>query len=208
MFRQVFNPENGFFRVIGKFTDVMLLSLLWLVCSLPLFTLGPATAALYRSTVRCVRGGQDGPFTMFFATFKENFKVGALTSLVVIAVGAGLILLRAVLYALAGTIYLAGIYYYAFHVLLLIPLGILCYLFPVLSRFTFRVGGLLGNSARLAVAHLPSTLLMALVLVGAVLLCLQLWLLIIVMPALVALVHSFLLERIFKPYETQPEQEG
>ena len=48
----IFNPENDFWRLIEKLVDLFLLSVFWLVCSLPVFTLGPATAALYRTTVR------------------------------------------------------------------------------------------------------------------------------------------------------------
>ena len=33
--RGIFNPENGFWRVTGKIVDAALLSLFWIVCSLP-----------------------------------------------------------------------------------------------------------------------------------------------------------------------------
>ena len=80
--RGIFNPENGFWRVTGKIVDAALLSLFWIVCSLPVFTLGPATAALYKTSVKCLRGDETKSWSMFFLTFKENFKVGALTSLI------------------------------------------------------------------------------------------------------------------------------
>ena len=37
----IFNPENDFWRLIEKLVDLFLLSVFWLVCSLPVFTLGP-----------------------------------------------------------------------------------------------------------------------------------------------------------------------
>ena len=46
MFRSFFNPENPFFRFTGRVLDIMVLSVLWLVCSLPIVTIGPASAAL------------------------------------------------------------------------------------------------------------------------------------------------------------------
>ena len=48
----IFNPENDFWRLIEKLVDLFLLSVFWLVCSLPVFTLGPATAALDRKSTR------------------------------------------------------------------------------------------------------------------------------------------------------------
>ena len=51
MFASIFNPENGLWRLVAKFADVLALSVLWLLCSVPLVTLGAATAALYSSAV-------------------------------------------------------------------------------------------------------------------------------------------------------------
>ena len=45
----IFNPENSIWRVTGKLVDLMILSVFWLACSLPVVTLGPASAALYHT---------------------------------------------------------------------------------------------------------------------------------------------------------------
>ena len=74
---------------------------------------------------------------------------------------------------------------------------------PVLSQFEFGVGGLLSNCAKLAIAHLPSTIALALLLYAALTVCLNFFLAIAVTPALLALLHSLLLERIFAPYLRQ-----
>ena len=39
---QIFNPENFFWKCFDKMADVLGLSLLWLLCSLPVVTAGPA----------------------------------------------------------------------------------------------------------------------------------------------------------------------
>ena len=191
----IFNPENDFWRLIEKLVDLFLLSVFWLVCSLPVFTLGPATAALYRTVARCIRGSERKSWSLFFRTFRENFKVGALTTLVVVAVGAVLFVLYTLLYQTASLNRAGYILFMAYYVFLLLPLGLLCYLFPVLSQFEFGVGGLLSNCAKLAIAHLPST--------TALTVCLNFFLAIAVTPALLALLHSLLLERIFAPYIRQ-----
>ena len=196
----IFNPENSFYRATEKIIDLFLLSVFWVGCSLPLVTIGPATAALYNTVVRAIRGNHRNSWALFFRTFKNEFKVGALTSLVVVPVLAGLILLLGLLYRMALTDGTAYLLYFAYQVFLLLPLGAVCYIFPVLSRFTFRPGGLLLNSSKLAVAHLPSTVLIALLLYAAVILCAAFFPLIFLMPAVVALLQSFLLERIFRPY--------
>lgn len=209
MFAHIFNPENWFFRITGRFVDIVLLSVLWAICCVPLFTIGPATAGLYYAVVKIVRNGESGyGLGFFFHSFKLNFKVGALTSLAALAAGFGLLCLGRLLFrvALAGS---AGVVLYvAFCVLLLLPVGVLAYLFPVLSRFTFGVRGLISTCCRLAMAHLPSTVALALMLYACAVLCLNFWWPVLFLPALAAVAASSLLERIFKPYlaaQTPPE---
>ena len=77
--------------------------------------------------------------------------------------------------------------------------GSMSYYFPVLSRFTFGVGGLISVSLRLAAAHLPTTMLLGVLSLGAILLCVNFVFPVLVVPAVGALLSSFLLERIFRP---------
>ena len=196
----IFNPENDFWRFTAKLVDIFLLSVFWLVCSIPLFTIGPATAALYHTVVRCIRGDRRDSWSLFFRTFRDNFKVGALTSLVVGAAGFVLFFLYNLLYQVAPYSQAGYVLFMAYYVFLLLPLGVLCWLFPTLSRFTFGVGGLLSNCAKLAVAHLPVTVALALLLYGAAFVCVNLPVAAAVLPALLALSHSLFLERVYAPY--------
>ena len=49
MAKGIFNPDNDIWRFTAKLVDLFLLSVFWLVCSIPLFTIGPATSALYNT---------------------------------------------------------------------------------------------------------------------------------------------------------------
>ena len=200
MAKGIFNPDNDLWRITGKLVDLFLLSVFWLVCSIPLFTLGPATAALYHTVVRCIRGDGRDSWTLFFRTFRANFRVGALTSLVVLAAGAFLFFLYSLLYQTAAYSRAGYVLFMAYYVFLLLPLGLLCYLFPTLSRFEFGVGGLLSNCAKLSIAHLPTTAALALLLYGTLYVCLNVPVAAAVLPAVLALAHSLLLERVFAPY--------
>lgn len=201
MFGRMLNPENRFFQVTGRLADLLLLSLLWLLTSLPLVTLGPASAALYDTVVKTFRTKEETtPYRRFFRVFRRELRVGMLTSLVVLAAGFFLYCLYVFfLLAAPGS---RGWYllYFSFLVVLLLLAGILSYLFPVLSRFTFGVGGLLSACAKLALVHLPSTVLLA----GAAILgawaCLRWWWPVLFVPGTLALFASLPLERIFQPY--------
>lgn len=204
-----FNPDNGIFRYTEKLADLIILSVFWIVCSLPLVTVGPATAALYHTVVRCIRGNDRNSWGLFFTTFKSNLKVGILTSLVVVPLFGVLLILHELLYQAALVDSTGYVLYFAYRVFLLLPVGAACYVFPVLSRFTFQVNGLLVTSAKLSIAHLPSTVLMALIVFAALVVCSNILVFLFVMPTVTAWLHSYLLERIFKPYvdEQRPPQE-
>ncbi len=201
MFRSVFNAENPFFVPFGKFVDVVCLSLLWVVCSLPIVTLGPATAALYDSVARCLRGGQNGPYARFFRTFKGNLKVGVPAGLLVALSAWGIYQLHHFLYLKAvGRGLWYGAYFF-FWVVALVAIGMLAYLLPTLSRFELSWSKLLGNCWRLAMGHLPSTVVLGLLLAAAFVIFYSFPLIaIFCLPCLTALAASFLLERIFKPF--------
>lgn len=49
---QLFDPENKFWQFFSKLADVACLSFLWFLTSLPLVTLGAATASFYDFTMR------------------------------------------------------------------------------------------------------------------------------------------------------------
>lgn len=204
MFGRIFSPDNWFFRGTGKLVDVVLLSLLWLAVSLPLVTVGPASAALYDTVVRTLRNQEEtAPYRRFFRVFRREFKVGALTTLVVLAVGFGLYCLYILLLLIAAGGGAGYVLYVAFLVVLLLAVGVVSYLFPVLSRFTFGVGGLLSVSVKLALAHLPATACLAVAAAAGAWVCLRYWWPVIFVPAVVVLLSAQLLEPIFQPYMEQ-----
>ena len=44
---RLFDLENPFWSFMGKLTDMMILTVVWFVCCLPVVTAGAATTALY-----------------------------------------------------------------------------------------------------------------------------------------------------------------
>ncbi len=76
--RQFFNPENAFWNFVGKLADATMLSILWLVTSLPIVTLGASTAAFYDFTMKAVRDQEDMLFHGYFAALKRHWKKGTI----------------------------------------------------------------------------------------------------------------------------------
>ena len=81
MLGRVFRYQGWLWRALNTLTDILALSVLWLLCSIPVLTLGAATTALYDSVVRCIRYKQPKPYARFFRTFKNELIPGILLTL-------------------------------------------------------------------------------------------------------------------------------
>ncbi len=200
MFQSLFDSEKPIWRGMSLLADILLLSLFWFFLSLPLFTLGASTAALYDATVKCVRAGKSGALSRFFQTFRREFAVSVPAVLISGAVLAGLLWILRQLWGMAFSLPQLLIPAAAYLVLLCIPVGAICWMFPLLSRFTFQPLGLLRVSLQFALAHLPSTLLVVLLLAVAWALSVTLLLPMLVAPCLTALAWSLVMERAFQKH--------
>lgn len=73
-----FNINSGFFKFINRFFDVFLINILWLICSLPIITIGASTCAAFSVTLKMVDDEEGYIAKSFFKAFKQNFKQGTL----------------------------------------------------------------------------------------------------------------------------------
>ena len=83
----IFNINSPFFRVMSKVFDVIVLSLLWTLCCIPVITIGPATTALYYAIVKSIRKDRGYATKEFFKAFKMNFKQGAIVGVLLTVFG-------------------------------------------------------------------------------------------------------------------------
>lgn len=65
--------------------DLMILNWLWLLCSLPIATIGPATCGLYSVTLKLARREPVYPVKDFFRGFRDNLREGLILGLLVLA---------------------------------------------------------------------------------------------------------------------------
>ena len=80
------SAENPFFKGVNKIFAFIQLSALWVVFSLPIFTMGAATTALYYSTNKFLRHNRDYVWSAFWTSFKRNFKQSTLIWIVFIVI--------------------------------------------------------------------------------------------------------------------------
>ena len=163
MFQGLFNYDNPVWRFIGRLADMMLLNLLWLLCCLPVFTIGASTTALYYCTMKIVREEDNGVIRMFFKSFKENFRQAVCLFLLMLLVGLLLLADHFFFFRIFrgprpwGTLFHAVIL-----MLTMLWLIVFLYLWPVLARFENSLWRTLKNALLLAVGNLGFTILMLL----------------------------------------------
>lgn len=194
-----FNPEKGIWSWLGTLVDICGLSLLWAALCLPVITIGPATSALYLAVVTRVRKREPGAFKTCLSSFRENLRVGIPATVICLVAGA-LLFNGFLIMATNEKSNAAFLMYAAYYVLMVVPLGTVCCLFPLLGRFTFGVKDLFRTALQIALRHLPSTVVVVLLTVQMVSFTYRYWVPILFTPALTALLVSLFYERIFVKY--------
>ena len=200
----LFNTDNFFWRWFSKMGSFLGLSLLWVLCCLPIITFMPSCIALYDSVTHCVRGNEDHAFRHFFRTLKKELLRGIGLSLVWGILGFILYFGYSILYQMGKENQLAAIYSLVYLGSMLIPMGILAWLIPIQSRFTHSFIDLHKTAATFALAHLPTTAAILGIALVAVVLILFVPILAVLMPCITVTIQCWLIEKVFKKY--MPEE--
>lgn len=213
MLGSFFNPDNFLWSTINKIIDLVVLSLVWTLCSLPLVTMGAASAALYYSIVKCVRRGRSHAVREFFHAFKDALGKGIVAELIWAAF-AFMMLVSDVPLALTfldtGKIQDTALFLlFVFKLLLL--LSVACWFVPLLSRYDQSIFKLLKASLFLTVRRIFATLGSIILLLLAVFAAVYEPLLLVFVPGLAMLLLSFLqepgLQSICEKSEADAEQD-
>ena len=130
--KNLFNVENPVWVFMGKLVDMLILSGLWVICSLPVVTIGASTAALYYVTLKLANNEEGYTVRSFFHAFKENLIPGIPLGIGALAVGIFLgcdIYMYSQLDGKMGIVLL-----WAVIVLLAVYMMTLVWLFPLMAR--------------------------------------------------------------------------
>lgn len=144
---------------MGKITDVACMSLLWLITSLPVFTIGAATAAFYSFTMAATQDEEGGVWHSFFHAFRKHFKKATLVWLLQMVLFAGLLvnLYAAWNFFLAKGMLGLGVFSLALcGMLILVSTGI--YVYPVIASYDFPIRKVIIDSFVMAIRNPHVTL--------------------------------------------------
>lgn len=201
---------GSFFNIDGPFqkygtivADVMLLSLIWYVLSIPLFTIGATTTAMFYIFTKRANDRDEYLIKPFFHSFKNNFLQSLFLTLIFGAcfflIFSNIRIINSGILSINPTLQL---------VILLVQFSIAIelfftslYAFPVLSRYELKNKDVLKTSFFLANKHLLTTIsLVGLFVVIYFLIFYVHGIFIFAAPGIYGFLGSKLLVKIFKKY--------
>ncbi len=148
-------------RWLSFFLDALLVSIVWAVCCLPVLTAGAATAALHRVAQNWVRERSGCGLRDFFRAFRENLPRGTAVGLIL------LVPLLVIGFSLYAVLFTEGNYpnYLRWMTVggAVIWLSVAVYALPLQATFENTPFRTVGNALRIALARLPTTLILDLI---------------------------------------------
>ena len=158
---RLFNMDNKFFTVMGRVADLIMLNVVFLICCLPIVTIGASLTALHYVTLKMARNEESYIIRSFFKSFKQNFKQATVINLIMLAVAAILYMDLRIVGNIGGT--MSQVLYIVFIAFGILYLMVFLYIYPVLAKFYNSVKNTFRNAFLMAIRHLPYTVLMAVI---------------------------------------------
>lgn len=204
MGQEFFRTDHGIWRLFARIGDLIILTILTIVCSLPVITLGSALSALYYVTFHLVEGYHEHVCRDFLHSFRQNLVQGM--GLSVIMIGMGAMVAFDVWFMRQFMAVSEGILLYVGWVICLLLgflwLLLMMYLFPLQARFYNRVSTTIWNALVIGFSRLPISIVMLIcdgIQIGFLVLCFRYIPEIVIVPLLTcmpvsACIHVLLLK--------------
>lgn len=204
--------DNGVTRFLGRIADFMFLNILWIVCSIPIVTIGASTTAMYSVMLKLVKNEEGYIVKGFLKAFKENFKQSTIMWLLYLVVGILIVVDFRLVWVMNSSIRNVMQVFLTIMSIFLISMGI--YGFSLQARYENTIKNTLKNAMILTIAKAPYTLLMLVITIAPIivtlltvrtlLLGILIWLMIGV--SVVVWLDSLLLRRVFLIFDEPQEK--
>lgn len=199
-----FSLEGPLISTFDKFGRIVILNVLWLLCCLPLVTIGASTAAFYYGIAKTIWHERSSAPKEFFRCFKRVLKKSIVPTILFV-VALAVLIVDALVWSAKDT----GMGLLSTNlciVLTILVIGVGIYYIATQSRFLYSTKELLKFSGFLAFKHLPITLLMLIMAAAAVFLTAMFPVFGIFVPGIACMGISYFMENVFKKYIPKPEE--
>lgn len=150
-----FSTEGPLYKFMMQFMDLLILNFMWLLCSIPLVTIGASTAAASAVAMKMARNEEGYIAKQFLKEFKRNWKQGTILWLLFLVACYALYLDFQILGASDNPSYLV-----IFMTIGLIFLMVLCftYSFALIARYENTIYNTIQNSIKIVTRHFGRTI--------------------------------------------------
>ena len=205
-----FSYDSKFGQLFIKLSYGCCLHILWLICCLPIVTIGASTTAMYYTSFKIAKDEGSYITTMFFRSFKQNFKQATVIWLIMLAAGLLIVADAILLYRLRATstgtlaviwtLLLACIF-----ACMIAYVIVLTYIFPLLSIASNTTANMFKNAFLIGTHYLFVTILVIFVHYAMFFLVVNVFTpLIIFGEGLCAVISAHILLRILRPLIYDP----
>ena len=209
----IFSYDSKFSQLFLKLSYACWLNMMWMICSLPIITIGASTTALYSVTLKIADEKESNITKQFITAFRSNFKQATRMWLLLLLAG---ILIGGDFYVVlhmrsmsSGSLAIM----WTLNLALLIAISIiyavvLVYIFPLIARFENNDKAMLKNSLLIGIHFLFCTIVVAaihFVMFYAVVAIFTP--LILFGEGLCALLSSYMLINVFRVISYRPEED-
>lgn len=154
----LFSPDSKFMVAMSRLADLIILNFLFLFTSIPLFTIGAASTALYTVIFRMGTDKEDGVIRPYFRAFRQNFKQATVMWLLLLLAGLCTGFDIVLFYRAAGLLHFLFV---PFVIVFIVIVLIFSVAFPLLSQFNNSSKQTILNALLLSLGYLPRTILAA-----------------------------------------------
>ena len=195
--KRFFDIGSPLMRNLTRIFDCMCLSVLWMLFSIPVVTVGASSAAMYLTVVKYIRRDEGYLWRTFWGAFKENLKRSTLAWLPALAL-LGLLTVDALVFRsmLLGGRPLGNLYWVIL-VLICVAVTWTAYLSAYCARFNGSVKDVLRFSLILMMSHPIKSLGVFLPILGAAAIILVVPGLLVIAPAAACWIGSVTTEKVF-----------
>lgn len=158
--KNMLDLDGPLVRALSDLNTLVILNILTALFCIPVITAGASVAAMHYVIMEMFENRGDGAAREFWKRFKENLRNATPVWLILLAAAVFIYMdCRIIMVGQTGLprIMLIPLYIGAF-----IEASIAVYAFPLTARFVYSTGATFKNSAILAVANFPRTVLMVL----------------------------------------------
>lgn len=164
---KLFSLDSPVMKALSFIGDLIILNVLFLVCCIPLVTIGASATALYTISMRMAAKDDRGILKPFFRAFKENLKKATVIWLTFLLIGAVLALGITMIYLNQSTF--SNLIKVLYGVVILVYLVGLSWVFPLQAKFENSVKNTIKNAFIIGISRIGNSIVIAILLLIPVL---------------------------------------